>query len=182
MSVCGDTFNSTGSDKESLQRYGTMYDWLLRDLRDIPGLRLVELGVLHGCSLRAWEKLLPLAEIIGVDSSIQCANLAFNRACVIVGDATKPGTFADISCADVVIDDAGHHPQQQLASLRILWPRTKLLYVVEDVGWVGGAARMKFAEEVLAAIRTTITNCRSHPVIDCWTIFARDAIIFKRIP
>ena len=108
------------SDKERTHHYSSVYEWLFSDIRNKPGLRLLEIGVKRGASIRAWEDYFGTAEIVGVDFNKRCANIRFKRARVVVGDANDPRTFAGLGDFGIVIDDGFHLAAQQLASLKIL--------------------------------------------------------------
>lgn len=169
-------FAKHGSDKESGHHYGPVYEWLLSGVR--PDLRLVEIGVLRGASLRAWEEYFPQGEIVGVDTAPRCE--PFQRARLVVGDATKPATFDGLGDFDVVIDDGSHLGWQQLATWRLLWPRTRFLYVIEDVIPEKSARTLDVMFNKLRGETRHWRNPDIKPT--CWTIFAKELLAMRRLP
>lgn len=149
-----------GSDKGSTaHNYTTSYDRLLSASRDHVR-SVLELGVLHGASLKMWRGYFPTARIFGLDYATEVtreALLALNddRITVQIGQQTDPVVLDALIAAgapfDLVIDDAGHVPDDYLASLAALWPHVMRYYIIEDVF-------PEFMERTLAAIATYTTR------------------------
>lgn len=93
---------------------------------------VLELGVHQGGSLRFFHELAPLARITGIDHDMGLVTERDPDIEYVTGDATDVDLLARYS-PDVVIDDASHIWQDQQASFVALWPRTRLLYVIEDL-------------------------------------------------
>ena len=119
-----------GSDKVTVHTYGAFYDKLWRDVRP---QRVVEIGVLNGASLRAWQDVAPGGRIIGADR-----NPPAGLDCVRM---TSPD-FAPLrdrlrqeSPVDLIIDDGSHTLPDQVAGVRALWWSLRVggVYVVEDL-------------------------------------------------
>lgn len=178
-------FERHGTDKGSLHHYGALYEWLLADLRERDGVRLLEFGVGKGGSLRAWEEYLPKAEIIGVDSNAKTAEVKTERAKVVIGDLKSPEFREQLGQFDVIIDDGDHDPDSQLALFDLWWPNAKSLYVVEDVGCPYlKAKRSKFIDAINARTKETCLDYRFGEDIDpppYWTIFAKELVAMKRV-
>jgi len=102
-------------------------------------IRLLELGVRGGGSLRTWEEYWKRGKIVGVDIDADCAKLKFNTAQVIIGRQDEHAVL-DLAVAildgkpDVIIDDASHVTECTLASFDYLWPRLRSggRYIIED--------------------------------------------------
>jgi len=98
---------------------------------------LIEFGILRGGSLQIWRKFLgSKARIIGVDCEPHDDWKKLNGdAETVVGFQEDAKLLADLPAADIVIDDAGHFPDPQIATFDALWPRLKPggVYVVEDL-------------------------------------------------
>jgi hypothetical protein len=108
-------------------------------LREEP-IRLLEIGVASGASLRMWEAWFPRAEIHGIDIDPACAAAASDRIRVHIGDQEDPGFLASVLAAmggapAIVIDDGGHGMRQHRQSLEALFPglATGGIYAIEDL-------------------------------------------------
>jgi hypothetical protein len=139
--------NRFGSDKGSCpgdwgvaHRYTAIYERFLAARRFEP-LRLLEIGVWKGASLRMWESYLPNAQIIGLEIRPDIVQDCGKRARVLIGDAGDErflkdavGHFAG-GQIDIVIDDASHLLDQQVRTLEMLFPFLAEggLYFVEDI-------------------------------------------------
>lgn len=124
--------------------YTLTYERLLAERRHEP-LRLLEIGVRTGASLRMWEGYLPRAEIVGVDIDPACMAHATERAWVVIGDQADPDLLDDLVATggfDVIVDDGGHRLDQITASFGRLWPtiRPAGWYAIEDLNSFEGAA------------------------------------------
>ena len=103
-------------------------------------IRLVEIGVQNGNSMRLWEQLYPKATIFGIDILKTCKRFETKRTKIYIGDQTDADflkffiedTGGDF---DVVIDDGGHRMKQQIESFRALFPTVKSggIYAIEDL-------------------------------------------------
>lgn len=130
-----DKVNRPGS--KAHHNYGPVYDRILEPYRD-SATAILELGVLNGCSLRAWRDYFPNAEILGVDNDLNRL-VREDRIRSFLCDTTDRDKFILFSKTlpelDIVIDDASHLLTEQLFAIAALWPRLKSggLYVVEDI-------------------------------------------------
>lgn len=120
--------------------YAQHYDRFFGELRGLP-VRLLEIGVDQGASLRMWEEAFPLAQIIGVDNNPKCLAAKVGRSKIVLGDQASPEFWNDfISCHgsgwNIIVDDGGHYANQIITSLRCLWPHVshRGFYCVEDLG------------------------------------------------
>lgn len=99
----------------------------------LPGVvgSLLEVGVLNGSSLKMWRDRYPAARIVGLDINPDCAK---PDGCeVIVGSQTDEDLLNSLGYFDVVVDDGSHITALTLETFRIMWPRTRSLYVIEDL-------------------------------------------------
>lgn len=126
------------------QRYGTdkaafgylpIYERYLqgREIRSV-----LEIGVYGGSSLRMWSDFFPQAEIFGLDIDPGCLEHAADRIHVRIGSQDDPAVIASLveqaGGFDLVVDDGSHVNNLTLASWQMLWPVTRQLYVIEDLG------------------------------------------------
>ena len=109
--------------------------------RQFAGLRprlLLEIGVLNGGSLRAWQDIFPSARVVGIDINPEI-KASYPDLDIFIGDQ-KDTAFLDAvvretGIPDIIIDDGGHRRSQQVESFKHLFPKlnTGGLYVIEDI-------------------------------------------------
>lgn len=124
--------------------YARHYDFHFSAFRG-EEIRLIEIGVGGGQSIRTWLQYFPNAKVYGVDNN-QGTNPwntvnsgIHSRYTFVYGDQSDT-TFWKCFAVDygrdwnVVIDDGGHYAQQVIATFRNLWPmvKSKGIYAVED--------------------------------------------------
>jgi SAM-dependent methyltransferase len=115
------------------------YEPFLQGVRDEP-IRLLELGVKHGASLRMWKAYFPAATIVGVDLDEAATWAGEPRIEIVIGDQSDPATVRralDVAGGpfDVICDDGGHHARDQLGALELLWSHLVPggVYLIDDV-------------------------------------------------
>lgn len=122
--------------------YTRVYYDLLAHLRDQP-LRLLEIGVYNGGSLRMWREFLPNAALFAIDVDSRC--VAFEREIpnttirlVDQGSEQELSAFVKETGGefDFIVDDGGHTMVQQVTSFKMLFPHVVAggAYVIEDLG------------------------------------------------
>ncbi len=123
-----------GTDKgPGCHNYTALYESMFGGIRE-DKLKILEIGVLEGASLRMWCDYFPNAEIHGMDIDPYCKAFADDRITIHIGDQGNRDDLDKIGIDfDIVIDDGSHQVADQIASFKVLWPNTQLLYVVEDV-------------------------------------------------
>ena len=101
---------------------------------------IVEIGVYHGGSLEMWRDYFgPRARIIGVDIEERARALAAAGTEILIGDQEDPGFLNQLAekagSIDILIDDGGHHMQQQVNTLLHLYPHIAAngVYLCEDL-------------------------------------------------
>ena len=102
--------------------------------------RILEVGVYSGGSLQMWlDYFGEGTHVYGVDIDPVCRRFASDRVSVVIGDQADPRFWDDFrrdhGPVDVVIDDGGHEPDQQIATLEGLLPHIRAggVYVCEDI-------------------------------------------------
>ncbi len=100
-------------------------------------LKLLEIGVLEGASLRMWCDYFPNADIHGMDINPDCYAFNDDRITIHIGDQGNNGDLDKVTMRlgggfDIVIDDGSHRVDDQIFTFKRLWPNTRLLYIVED--------------------------------------------------
>ena len=135
--------------------YVPIYEQIFAPLRH-QKLKILELGVFQGGSLKVWERYFPHAEIAGLD--LRLPGMAFDsgRVRMFEGDQSDPGILDRIAAEvapdgfDIVIDDAAHIAALAKASFWHLFEhhlRPGALYCIEDWGtgyWNGWPDGSKF--------------------------------------
>ncbi len=103
-------------------------------------VHIVEIGIYSGGSLEMWREFLgPKCHIYGVDIAPECRSYEGKDTKVFIGDQADRGfwkTFrSQVPRVDVVIDDGGHAPFQQIATLEELLPHMHPggVFVCEDI-------------------------------------------------
>jgi predicted O-methyltransferase YrrM len=118
-----------GSDKTTVHTYGQFYDDLIADLQP---RRVLEIGVFHGASIRAWRHLPEPVEVVGIDRN-PCPGIPVIRCTAPdFGPAIEQLAGQQF---DLIIDDGSHVASHQIAAIQQLSPllRSGGLFVVEDL-------------------------------------------------
>lgn len=138
-----------GCDKYSRHRYDPLYERILAPYRVMPRrVRLLEIGIETGASLRVWMNYLkPLAFVEPCQPTLYAIDID-PAACVAAPSGVKTycgdqgvadflRVVSDDSGGhfDIVIDDGGHGMIQQQTSFKVLWPEVVPggVYVIEDL-------------------------------------------------
>lgn len=128
--------NSKGS---GWLNYMSIYEIYFAPLKD-KVTSILELGVGNGTSLKIWHRYFSNAKIYGIDITPDCKSFENERTQVFVG-AQQDLAFLDNMCNeigeefDIIIDDCGHVPENQIMSLKFLHTKLKQggIYAIEDV-------------------------------------------------
>jgi hypothetical protein len=128
-----------GTDKSSrYHRYTEAYYQVFHTLR-LKRLKIVEIGVATGASLRLWADFFPHARIFGIDVDPAARSHETRRIRIFTGDQSNirflESFKRQVGKIDIVIDDGSHRPEDQLASLKCFFPslRSTGVYVIEDL-------------------------------------------------
>lgn len=127
-----------GSDKGNIKHgYTKVYEKLIADLtpnRKTARLRVGEIGVACGASLRMWANYLPKSSIEGFDIRPDCANLCKNLPNVTITIADPRSV--DRQDYDLFVDDGSHIAEDIVDTLVHCqnWVRSGGYYVIEDLG------------------------------------------------
>ena len=124
-----------GTDKSSkCHNYTAVYGQIFDGIRNEP-LKILEIGIATGASLRMWLDYFPNAKIHGIDTTLEHLQVVNNeRLTLHIGNQTDRDFLDTIGIDfDIVIDDGSHRVEDQIFTFKHLWPNTRLVYVVEDV-------------------------------------------------
>ena len=129
-----------GTDKSSIHHdFLSFYERFFASLRSHRGLKLLEIGVYDGASLRTWEDYFPHAEITGIDITPAAQQHATTRTRVEIVDQSDIVSIVELAARngpfDIIIDDGSHQWDHQITSFRGLFPFVKRggFYVLEDL-------------------------------------------------
>jgi len=119
--------------------YFDIYDRHFRQFRERE-VHVLEIGIYSGGSLEMWRDYFgPKAHLYGVDIESACRVYETDNVKIFIGDQGDRLFWHEfrrkVPALDIVIDDGGHQPQQQIVSLEGLLPflRPSGVYFCEDV-------------------------------------------------
>ena len=124
--------------------YLPAYEQHFAHLRGAPEVRVLELGVQSGGSLRMWlEYFGPTSSVAGADVDPRTRAHESTRVRIFVGDVGKTD-FLQALCTnagpfDMILDDASHFIWHQRSAFTFLYHNClradrRSVYVVEDIG------------------------------------------------
>ena len=127
------------SDKGSNHAYEQFYPDIFDKYKDKKDLKILEIGISIGYSLKMWAEIFPNAQIYGMDqnySQLMLSDEERQRFTFLPkGCQTDKNIFRDCPLFDIIIDDGSHIPVLTLQTWFIL--KDKLspngIYIIEDV-------------------------------------------------
>ena len=127
-----------GTDKSSLLHgYTEKYQIYFEPLR-FENLKILEIGIQNGYSLKTWKEYFPNSTIFGIDVN-DCTYLKEDRINPIVCNQTDNLLLQEINSShgpfDIIIDDGSHVSDHMKDTFNFLFPLLKEggIYVVEDL-------------------------------------------------
>jgi hypothetical protein len=149
------------TDKSSaFHNYTEKYEQYFSNLRDKP-IKLLEIGIQNGYSLKTWKEYFSQATIYGMDI-VDCSQMDEERVHTLKGSQNDLNFLKKINeeCGpfDIIIDDGSHNSADMKISFDFLFPLLKNggLYVIEDLHCVywpelsdGGTVLMDRLKELL---------------------------------
>lgn len=136
-----DYFDSHTSGR-GIWKWEHYFDVYHRHLRKFVGreVNVLEIGVYSGGSLRMWKQYFgSRGKVYGVDVEAACKAYEEDGISVFIGDQADRSFWRSfkqqVPTLDVVIDDGGHAPEQQIATLEELLPHLRPggVYLCEDI-------------------------------------------------
>ena len=102
------------------------------------GAHVMEIGVYSGGSLEMWRDYFGSdCTVYGVDLQQACKAYENAHTKIFIGDQADRDFWRslDLPALDVLIDDGGHRPEQQIATLEEMLPRLRPggVYLCEDI-------------------------------------------------
>jgi hypothetical protein len=129
---------SYGTDKSKESHFFTRYYQDFFDKLIDMDLKLLEIGVLKGSSLKMWQEYFSKAKIYGIDL-LDTSFLNTNRIKTFIGNQTDSAFLRRINDTDgpfdIIIDDGCHNSKAMRLSFEALFPMLKAggYYVIEDL-------------------------------------------------
>tara|TARA_B100000029_G_scaffold441293_1_gene459012 strand:+ start:864 stop:1748 length:885 start_codon:yes stop_codon:yes gene_type:complete len=129
------------SDLRSLkiETYFSVYDEILKKFQG-KEITFVEIGVLHGGSLKMWRNYFgSKARIIGIDINPEAKKMKLEGFEIFIGSQSSEAFwdhfFQKVGSVDVILDDGGHQNVQQIITLYKSLPhiRDGGVIITEDV-------------------------------------------------
>lgn len=125
-------------------------------------VHILEIGVYSGGSMRMWRDYFGAeVHVYGVDIEPVCRRYEDDRTHIFIGDQADPNFWKEVlrkvPRLDIVVDDGGHEPEQQIATLESLLPNLQPggVYICEDImersnpfhSYLGGLSRELHAHD-----------------------------------
>ena len=121
------------------RHYFDIYDRHFRRFRD-RAVRVLEIGIYSGGSLEMWRDYFgPRSQIYGIDIEPACKAYESDFVKVFIGDQGDRDFWRrfknEVQAVDIVIDDGGHLPEQQIVTFEEVLPylRPGGIYLCEDI-------------------------------------------------
>mmetsp|Transcript_26037 Transcript_26037/g.57650 ORF Transcript_26037/g.57650 Transcript_26037/m.57650 type:complete len:338 (+) Transcript_26037:84-1097(+) len=130
--------SETGTDKITEHGYDRFYPLFLEPLRDLKGLKMLEIGYNLGFSYQMWLQYFPLGMVyfFEKDDGHKYLKARFTGDQGKIGDLKRMLEEKDIvEGLDFIIDDGSHHPEHQIVSFRYLFEhglKAGGVYIIED--------------------------------------------------
>ena len=127
-----------GTDKaSSANDFLTFYASYFEPMRERP-VKVLEIGVLDGASLRTWRDYFPNGSVIGVDINPIALEHASERISIEIADQSSERDLrrvASLGPYDIVLDDGSHFWKDQILTFQILAPAVRPggFYILEDL-------------------------------------------------
>ena len=192
-------FNRYNSDKnETFHNYCRQYEPLFERFRT-KDIRLLEIGVFGGESLKIWRDAFPNAKyIVGVDINASCAKFSNPEKGIFVEilNATEASSIAMLNDKygpfDIIIDDGSHINVDVFKTFEAAFPLLQEdgIYIVEDTicyefpNYVRGSINhleyfMKFIPILNQCRQHSISGIRDH-CVDPFKIQKKTTNVFQQ--
>lgn len=138
MRKLNDIATECGTDKmEMMHNYVELYEKIFENIRE-RNIKLLEIGIYRGESLKMWKEYFPNGQIYGIDIDPKTM-FEDSRITTRVGHQANKKFMEDFSDEfgpfDIIIDDGGHVSKFQIESFKIMFPllKSKGTYIIEDL-------------------------------------------------
>jgi hypothetical protein len=144
------------TDKSSnFHNYSEKYEQYFSKLKN-EKIKILEIGIQNGYSLKTWCEYFPNAEVYGVDI-VNCSHLDNDRIKTFICNQTDLDMLNTINenygPFDIIIDDGSHVSNHMVTTFNHLFPLLKPngLYIVEDLHccyWSNFSSETKFMDRM----------------------------------
>jgi len=156
-------FNHFNSDKSTRHNYHEVYSSLFFDREKVESI--LEIGIYHGASLRAWKELFHTSHVIGVDYEHQFF-IQEDRIESLYVDQRDLRTFYDVHKSlngriyDFIVDDGCHDPYETLMTFNAVlpWLNVNGWFVVEDIRLVDEPQWQKVSDSLPSNYKSFLIN------------------------
>lgn len=126
-----------GGDKGSAHSYIESYEYLFDDIRH-SNIKLLEIGVLYGSSIKMWRDYFTNGEIYGMDILEKCKKYEEDRIKIIICDSTNENLISKLFYNmkfNIIIDDGHHDLDKQISTFNNLFKYVEKsgCYIIEDI-------------------------------------------------
>ena len=129
-----------GTDKRAgIHNYTRWYEAMWGAQRLQP-VKMMEIGVQTGASIRMWEEFFPSARIVGMDIDPRCKACESRRVQIIIGSQIDPAIRDQVAAEhpkgfEIIIDDGSHLSEHMEKSFDLYFPLLKPggVYIIEDL-------------------------------------------------
>jgi len=119
--------------------YLDIYEKYFSQIRNNP-IKLLEIGINAGASLRTWKEYFKYGEVFGIDIDPNCKNHKENRINIKIGNQDDvnflSNCFREVDEFDIIIDDGSHINKHMITSFDYLFNnrlKSKGIYIIEDL-------------------------------------------------
>ena len=152
MSALNDIAKYYGTDKsDEVHNYCVKYEKYLPFNR-YDKIKILEIGILDGKSLKTWKEYFYNSEIVGIDITPECKKYEEKRIKVEIGSQADfvflNEVMREYGKFDMILDDGSHMNEHVIYSFEHLFESLKSggVYVVEDVhtsywSWYNGGLK-----------------------------------------
>jgi hypothetical protein len=142
------TYFASHKEGRGILKWTQYFDIYHRHFSKFVGreVHVLEIGIYSGGSLEMWKHYFgPKCHVYGVDIEEACKAYEADRIKVFVGDQADREFWKlfkkQVPTIDLLIDDGGHHPMQQIVTFEEMLPHLRPggVYLCEDIHEVSNA-------------------------------------------
>ena len=124
------------------KNYMNIYEKYFEPLRDKP-IRILEIGVLNGSSIKTWKEYFSNAEVHGIDIQPSCKNVEDTDTNIFIhildcssNDQLQMFVNKFSGYFDIILDDGSHINDITLKTFQFLYKclKPESYYIIEDLG------------------------------------------------
>ena len=127
--------------------YGEFYEEYFKHIREKMGghagdkIKILEIGVLNGSSIKAHEEYFGNCEIYGIDIDVKCKQYESDNVKIFICDSSNDDSLIDFkrnigdTKFDIILDDGSHRSKDQWRALINLFDLVNDggIYIIEDL-------------------------------------------------